>query len=266
MEIKKVGIIGSGTMGCQMAEFFLQHNFEVTLLSRSADKLHQCRQNFRDKALANKLQTTTDWDDLTGKDIIVECVKEEAGIKQAVLEKIDRVAGENTIIATNSSSMPLGEIAKNCKHRSNVIGLHFSNPVWSMKMAEIPRASFTSDRTVEKTVELVRSVGKDPVVVKDVPGFLFNRIFFLFLNEAANALYDGIASKEEIDKIIKLGAGHPMGPLQVIDLAGVDVTVDILKSLQKQLNDNKYAPSHLLVKMVKENRLGRKTGKGFYSY
>lgn len=265
MEIKEIGVVGSGTMGCQIAELFLKYGFDVTLFSRTQDGIKSCLTRFKQKELAGKLKTTTNFEDLKGKDLLIESVKEDATIKHEIFEKLDKIAENNTIIASNTSSIPLNTIAKNCENKHNILGLHFSNPVLYMRMVEIVKPDFVSEEILNRTVELVKKLDKEPIIVKDVPGFLFNRIMFIMLNEAANVLYERIATRDEIDKIMMLGAAHPIGPLKIIDLVGVDVTVDILKNLQKGLG-NKFAPSPILLQMLKENKLGKKTKKGFYEY
>lgn len=266
MQIKKIGIVGSGIMGCQIAELFLKYNFDVTLLSRKSEGIKKCLRRFRNKELESKLKTTMNFKDLKNKDLLIESVKEEPKLKQEIFRKLDKLAGSTTIIASNTSSIPIRTMADKCKNRHNMIGIHFSNPVLHMKMVEIVKPDFALEETLNRTLELIKRLDKEPIVVKDVPGFLFNRMMFVMLNEAANALHGKIATKEEIDRIMVLGASHPMGPLRIIDLVGVDVTIDILKNLQKELKENKFAPSPILLKMRKENRLGRKTKRGFYSY
>ena len=266
MGIEEVGIVGSGTMGCQIAELFLKYNFNVTLLSRSGEGIKNCISRFRQKELADKLNATANFMDLKDKDLIIECAKEDINVKQEIFEKLDRIAKKDAVIASNTSSIPLSMIAKNCKNKRNILGLHFFNPVLHMKLVEVARPDFTSEEACSKVLELMKKLDKEPVVVKDTPGFLLNRMLFAMLNEASNILCAETATRDDIDKVMMLGASHPIGPLKIIDLVGVDVAVDILRNLQEELNDNKFAPSPVLLKMLKENKLGRKTKKGFYDY
>lgn len=265
MEIKDIGIVGSGTMGCQIAELFLKYNFHVTLFSRNRNSIENCINRFRQKELAEKLKITTSFEDLEGKDLIIESVKENIEIKKEIFEKLDKIAGKNTIMASNTSSIRLKDIAKNCKNKQNILGLHFFNPVLHMKLVEVVKPDFASSETYESAMLLMKKLDKEPICVKDTPGFLLNRMLFMMLNEAANLLHEGIAARDDIDRVMMLGASHPIGPLKIIDLVGVDVTVEILKNLQKELG-NKFAPSPILLQMLKENKLGRKTKKGFYDY
>ena len=266
MDIKTVGIVGSGIMGCQIAELFLKYNFKVTLCSISNESIKNCLSRFRQKELAAKLDTTTDFEDLKGKDLLIESAKEDIRIKQEIFEKLDNVASSQTIIASNTSSLTLSEIAKNCANKKNILGIHFFNPVYHMKLVEIAKPDFASEETLKNVLELIKKLEKEPVVVKDTPGFLLNRMMFAMLNEASNLLYHGISTRDDIDKVMVLGASHPIGPLKIIDLVGVDVTLEILANLHKELKDGKFSPSPILLQMHKENKLGRKTKRGFYEY
>lgn len=266
MEIKEIGIVGSGTMGLQIAELFLKCGFNVTICSRNKEIPKGFFEKIGQKELPGKLGAAAKIESLKGKDFIIESIKEDLKAKQDVFEKLSSMVGNSTIIASNTSSIPIALIAKNCKNRHNIIGLHFSNPAVHMKIVEVAVPEFTSKETVNKILELVKKLGKEAVIVKDSPGFLLNRMLFVMLNEAAGILNENLATKEEIDKAMVLGANHPLGPLKIIDLVGVDVTVDILKNMQEELKDGKYAPSPILLRMLKENRLGRKTKKGFYDY
>lgn len=266
MEIKEIGIVGSGTMAGQIAELFLKYNFDVTLFSRSEESAKKCLGKFKQKELAERLKTTTNLNDLKEMDLIIESVKEDARIKQEIFEKLDKIAGNETIITSNTSSIPIGIISHDCKNKKRILGIHFSNPAAYMKLVEIVKTDFVSDKMLNTVIGLMRKIEKEPIVVKDTPGFILNRILFPMLNEAANLFYEGKASREDIDKVMVLGAGHPIGPLKIIDIVGVDVTVSILKNLQSELKNDRYAPSPVLLKMLKENNLGRKTRKGFYEY
>lgn len=266
MEIKEIGIVGSGTMAGQIAELFLKHNYSVTMFSRTEESAEKCRSRFRLKELAEKMNITTNMENLKDKDLIIESVKEDTKIKQEIFEKLDVIARDNAIISSNTSSVPISLISKNCKNKKRILGIHFSNPAAHMKLVEIVKTDFVSGKILDSAIELMRKIGKEPMVVKDTAGFILNRILFPMLNDAANLFYEGAASREDIDKAMVLGALHPAGPLKIIDIVGVDVTVSILKNLQSELRNGRYAPSPILLKMLKENNLGRKTGKGFYEY
>ncbi|MBI2135165.1 3-hydroxyacyl-CoA dehydrogenase family protein [Candidatus Woesearchaeota archaeon] len=266
MGIRKIGIVGCGTMGCQTAELFLSRGFYVMMVSRKKDAKDHCRKLFYDKKMAGRLKIEGSYASLSECDLLIESVKEDRAIKQEVFENLDRVASDHAIIASNSSTIPLHVIAANCKHKKNIIGFHLSNPATLMKVVEIPMLPETSRETKSAILSLARQIGKEPVLVKDEPGFLFNRIMFAMLNEAANTVYKGIATKEDVDRSMMLTANHPLGPITILDLVGIDVAFDILNSLFKQLNDYKYKPSPILSDLIRQNRLGRKTGKGFYDY
>ena len=266
MEIKKIGIVGCGTMGCQTAELFLGKGFYAVMVSRKKNAKDHCRKLFYNKGLVDKLKIGNDYADLAECDLLIESVKENKAIKQEVFENLDRVAADHAIIASNTSTIPLHVIAVNCRHKKNIIGFHLSNPATLMKVVEIPMLPETSKETKSAILGLVRQIGKEPVFVKDEPGFLFNRIMFAMLNEAANTVYRGIATKEDVDRSMMLTANHPLGPITILDLVGIDVAFDILNSLFEQLNDDKYRPSPILLDLIKQNRLGKKTKKGFYDY
>lgn len=266
MEIKEIGIVGCGTMGCQTAELFLSKGFYVVMVSRKKNAKDHCRKLFYNKKLVEKLEIGGNYANLTECDLLIESVKEDRSLKQEVFENLDMVAADHAIIASNSSTIPLHVIAVNCKHKKNMIGFHLSNPATLMKVVEIPMLPETSKETKSAILALAKEIGKEPVFVKDEPGFLFNRIMFAMLNEAANMVYRGIATKEDVDRSMMLTANHPLGPIAILDLVGIDVAFDILNSLFEQLNDDKYKPSPILSDLIKQNRLGRKAGKGFYDY
>ena len=266
MEIKNIGIVGSGTMACQIAEHFLRNNYMVTLYSRNDQGIRRCADKIGRKIPVGGLRATTNLGELKECDFLVESVVEDLEIKQEIFESLEGIAKAGAIIASNTSSIPIKMIAKNCRNKENILGVHFFNPVSHIALVEVARTDFVSDEAFNSTIDLIKKIGKEPVVVKDTPGYICNRILFAMLNEAANILSEGVSSKEDIDRVMTLGALHPAGPLKIIDLVGIDVTVDILKNLQKELDDNKFSPSPILMRMLKENRLGRKTKKGFYDY
>lgn len=257
--MQKIGVVGAGIMGRQIAKLFSRNNFDVTLFVRDRNKYSQF-----DIANGN-IKITQDFEDLRNTELIIETIKEDLYEKQEIFRKIDNLNFDG-IIASNTSSLLIGDIGSGCKHRNRILGMHFFNPVEKIDLVEIVATEFAAKENVEKLVELSIKLGKKPVVIKDTPGFLLNRILFPMLNEAANLLQNSISTKEEIDKVMMMGALHPAGPLKIIDLVGIDVTVDILRNLKKQLNDEKYEPSPILIKMLRENKLGRKTKEGFYKY
>ncbi len=213
-----------------------------------------------------RIDWTTDWADMEGCDLVVEAVFENLEIKSSVFQELDRVCGPQTILASNTSSISITKLARTTRRPEKVIGMHFMNPVPLMKLVEIVRGVLTSQETYEQTRDLASAVGKTPVEVKDFPGFISNRILMPMVNEAVFALMEGVADAESIDQVMKLGMNHPMGPLRLADLIGLDVCLDIMNVLFDGFKDSKYRPCPLLVKMVDAGLLGRKGGRGFYDY
>jgi 3-hydroxybutyryl-CoA dehydrogenase len=282
MDIKKVGVVGGGTMGNGIAHVFAQSGYDVVLVEQSDDLLEKAlsiitknlgrlvskekiTQEEADAALA-KIKKSTDLDDVKDCQLVVEAVFESFDVKKEIFEKLDKVCKKDAILATNTSSIPITQIAAVTGRPDKVIGMHFMNPVPVMKLVEIIRGIATSDETTKAVVAAAESLGKTPVEVNDYPGFISNRVLLPMINEAVFCLYESVATREAIDTVMKLGMNHPMGPLELADLIGLDVCLDIMEVLYAGFNDSKYRPCPLLKQMVLAGYLGRKTKKGFYEY
>ena len=218
------------------------------------------------EAALGRIRTVRDLAALGSVDFIIEAITENLDVKVRTFQEIDEIAGPNVILASNTSSISITAIASTTKRSENVIGMHFMNPVTMMQLVEVVRGEKTSDETVNTTMDLARQMGKTPVLVNDHPGFVSNRILIPMINEAAFCLMEGVATAEAIDSIMTLGMNHPLGPLALADLIGLDVCLDIMEVLHAGFGDAKYRPCPLLLEMVKADHLGRKSGRGFYSY
>jgi 3-hydroxybutyryl-CoA dehydrogenase len=280
--IKQVGVLGAGQMGGGIAHVFAQAGYEVVLFDIAPAQLEkslkgieknlgrQAEKGAVDAAaipgILGRIRATQQMEDLSGCDIAIEAVTEREELKLDIFRKLDGIVKEGAILASNTSSIPITRIAAVTKRPEKVIGMHFMNPVPVMKLVEVIRGLSTSDETFRATAGLVEKLGKEMAVSADYPGFIVNRILIPMINEAAFALFEGVASAEDIDKGMKLGTNQPMGPLTLADFIGLDTCLAIMEVLYGGFKDPKYRPCPLLVKMVEAGRLGRKTGHGFYRY
>jgi len=282
MQISNIGIVGAGTMGSGISQVAALTGYDIVMqdvsdeaTSRGLGTIDKSLQRLVDRekitadakdAAIRKIRTTTNLSDLADCDLVIEAATENMDLKLGLFEEIDKVSHPETIIASNTSSLSLTKLASVSNRPDKVIGMHFFNPVPMMALVEIIRALQTSDDTFTRVDELTRELGKTPVSVKDSPGFVVNRMLVPMINEAVFILYEGIASADEIDAAMKLGAGHPMGPLALADMIGIDVCLYVMNILLEEFGDSKFRPSPLLKQMVDAGYLGRKSGKGFFDY
>ena len=281
-QISKVGIVGSGTMGSGIAQLVAASGYQVVLidindelLKKAVSRINKNLSRLVEKEkidkvmsehISSRIKTSTNPDELGDCDLVIEAVSENINIKKQLFEKLDTILKKDCIIASNTSTLPIIQLATITSRPENVVGIHFFNPAPVMKLVEIIKSLTTSKQTVQKAKEFTLSLGKDPVVTKDRPGFIVNRILLPMLNEAVFALEEGMGTAQDIDKAMKLGTNHPMGPLELIDLIGLDVILDILDVLFEEFKDSKYRAAPLLRQMVRAGHLGRKSGKGFHQY
>lgn len=280
--IKKVGVVGAGQMGNGIAHVFALTNHSVILYDIATNQLEKAlktiEENLKRQAkkgvitedqignTLNNIKTTTNLNDLSEVDFCVEASPENEQLKFDLFKKLDEITKSDIILASNTSSIPITRIASQTKRPDKVIGMHFMNPVPVMKLVEVIRGMATSDETYNTVIDLVNVLGKTSVTSKDYPGFIVNRILIPMINEAIYALFEGIATAEDIDKGMMLGTNQPMGPLTLADFIGLDTVLAIQNVLYEGFKDPKYRPCPLLVKMVEAGYLGRKSGKGFYEY
>jgi len=281
-EIRTVGVIGAGTMGNGIAHVFARNGYPVVLCEveqRFLDRgLGAIRKNLdreaaKGKVTAEESQATLeritgvlDRERLAVCDFVIEAATEKFETKKQIFADLDRIAGEEVILASNTSSISVTRLGNATRRPDRVIGMHFFNPVPVMKLVEVIRGMATSQQTYEQVRDLAAKLGKTPVEVNDAPGFVSNRVLMPLLNEAMYAVMEGVATAEAVDEVFKLGMAHPMGPLTLADFIGLDVCLDIMRVLQEGFGDPKYRPCPLLVRMVDAGWLGRKSGRGFYRY
>jgi 3-hydroxybutyryl-CoA dehydrogenase len=276
------GVIGAGTMGSGIAEVFAQAGYDVVLVDTSdefldrglkritsgLDKLVDRERLTSEKrdAILSRIEGSTDMERLSNCTMVVEAVPEDRELKAGIFKQVSEIVDPETILASNTSSLSITELGHCATNPERVIGMHFFNPVTKLDLVEVVPGRSTSDDTVAFTVALAMQLGKTPIVVSDTPGFVANRLLIPMINEAVFALNEGVASADDIDAVMRLGASHKMGPLELADMIGLDVVLNIMEAMHHSFGDDKYRPAPLLRQMVGGGQLGRKSGQGFYQY
>ncbi len=280
--MEKIAVIGGGTMGLDIAQVFARKGYGVLVRDINDEIIKNCRLRLNEKldrqvkrgrmsedesrAVAEKILFTTMLSDTADSDLVIEAAVENLEIKKTIFAELDAVCKPEAILATNTSSISISAIASATQRPEKCIGMHFSNPATVMKLVEVIRGAKTSDDTAKAVHDLSVAVGKEPVEANEAPGFVLNKMLIPMINEAVNLLYTGVADAKGIDTAMRLGANHPMGPLELADLIGLDVCLAIMETLLTETGDSKYAPSLLLRKKVRAGELGQKAGKGFFDY
>ncbi|MEA3221813.1 MAG: 3-hydroxyacyl-CoA dehydrogenase family protein [Thermodesulfobacteriota bacterium] len=281
--VKKLCVLGAGTMGAGIAQVAAEHGIETVIrdikdefvqrglstiskfVGKKLDK-GKISQTEHDQIIARIKGTTDIKEAINGVDMVIEAVLEDIDLKMKVFKEINTLCPKDVILSSNTSTLSISKIASATKHTERVIGTHFFSPVPVMRLVEVIKGKETADSVVTAATEFCKQIGKTPIIAKDVPGFIVNRFMCLLYNEAANQIYNGFASPEDIDLGLKLGANHPMGPVEIMDMAGIDVVYNALKALYEMTGEERYKPSPIFEQMIEDNHLGRKTGKGFYNY
>lgn len=280
--MKKIVVIGGGTMGLDIAQVFAKKGFDVVVrditeeiirasearLNKGLDKLVSKGKldEAGKKAITDRMTFTTDLNLAADADLVIEAAVENLEIKKSIFSELDKICKSETILASNTSSISITSIAAATGRADKFIGMHFFNPATVMKLVEVIRGANTSDETFNTIYALSREIGKDPIEVAEAPGFVVNKILIPMINEAADLVYTGVATAEDVDKAMQLGANHPMGPLHLGDLVGLDVCLAIMDTIYNETHDSKYRASLLMRKLVRAGKLGRKTGEGFFKY
>lgn len=271
--IKKIGVIGAGTMGRGIAQVFALYDYPVVLVDKEKTILQEALnkvKNHTDPELWDKvsghIETSTNFEKIKDCDLVVEAVFENMDVKKEIYNALNKVCKNDAIIATNTSGFSINKLAETVENPSRFIGMHFMNPPKVMKLIEVIRGEKTSENTLKSILDISKKIEKTPAVINDSPGFVSNRLLFALIGEALRILEKGVSDREGIDAVMKDGMNHPMGPIELADFIGLDICLDIMSYLYESLEDERYKPTPMLESLVKEGKLGKKTGEGFYKY